>query len=176
MLNLLPWKNILRNVLAIGLVFFIAGVVLYIKLPDTMLQRGIDMKWYSIMLAQLGLFMLLVLAALKIFDFRKVSREKRNPVTKFLNRFGVAGLTVFFLESIVSAGVYRLLKLFIPDLSLDLNQAIIYGLSLALCWGVFLIFWEKSGYKYGLEYMYGKIVSAKGESTKLQKLGESQKI
>jgi uncharacterized membrane protein len=175
MLNLQPWKSILRNVLSIGLVFLVAGVVLYIKLPDTMLQRGIDMKWYSIMLAQLGLFMLLVLGALKIFDFRKVTREKLSPVTKFIKRFGVAGLTVFFSESILSACVYRLIKLFIPDLSLDLNQAIIYGLSLALCWGVFLIFWEKSGYKYGLEYMYGKIVSAKGESTKLQKLDDSAK-
>ncbi len=35
------------------------GMVLYVFLPDTMLQRAIDLKWYSIMIAQMGLFILL---------------------------------------------------------------------------------------------------------------------
>jgi len=169
------WKKIKMKVLVVSLVLLITGIFMYVNLPDTMLERGIDMKWYSIMLAQLGLFMLMVLGALKYFDFRKKGTPKSNVFYRFITRFGVAGLTVFFIESVVSALFFRVIKLIVPGISLNLNQALIYGLSLSLFWGIILIFWEKTGYKYGLEYLYGKIVSYKGKSTKLKKLQSMQK-
>lgn len=170
MLKTVPWKRLCSGVLAISLVYLITGVVAYIMLPDTMLQRGIDLKWYSIMIAQLGLFMLLVLGALRFYDFRKKPSAKADLVTRFLTRFGVSGLTVFFLESIVSACIYRLILAIRPDTVFDLTQSLIYGFSLAIVWGIFLIFWEKSGYRFGLEYFYGKIVGKSGKSTKMAKL------
>lgn len=164
------WRKLKYKVAGISIFLLATGVVMYINLPDTMLERGIDMKWYSIMLAQLGLFMLMVLGALKYFDFRKKNPPKSNFFYRFITRFGVAGLTVFFIESVVSAVVFRVIKLIYPEVSFTISQALIYGICLSLLWGVILIFWEKTGYKYGLEYMYGKIVSKKGISTKLEKL------
>jgi hypothetical protein len=171
----LGWKKMKNQVLVISLILFVAGVALYVVLPDTMLERSIDMKWYSIMLAQLGLFMLMVLGALKVFDFRKSGVSGKNSplrfITQFITRFGVAGLTVFFLESIVSALVFRALRLIVPGISLNITQALFYGFCLSIAWGIFLIFWEKTDYKFGLEYFYGKIVSfATGQSSKLDKL------
>lgn len=169
-LTLYGWKKTKPKVLVTSLILFIAGVLMYILLPDTMLERSIDMKWYSIILAQLGLFMLLVLGALKLFDFSKNSALKNNFLIKFITRFGVAGLTVFFLESILSAIVFRIIKNINPEISLTMAQALTYGFSLSIFWGILLIFWEKTGYKYGLEYIYGKIASLSGRSTKLEKL------
>jgi hypothetical protein len=175
----LGWKKMKNQVLMISIILFVAGVTMYIILPDTMLERSIDMKWYSIMLAQLGLFMLMVLGALKIFDFRKNKASIKNSplhfITQFITRFGVAGLTVFFLESIVSALVFSALKRIAPGISLDITQALLYGLCLSIAWGIFLIFWERSNYKFGLEYFYGKIVSfSSGKSSKLDKLQRSK--
>jgi hypothetical protein len=164
------WKKTNPKVLIVSLVLLVTGVVMYITLPDTMLERSIDMKWYSIIIAQLGLFMLLVLGALKLFDFNKHTSLKHNFIVTFITRFGVAGLTVFFLESILSAIIFRLLQFVIPGLTFSISQALLYGFSLSLFWGIILIFWEKSGYKYGLEYIYGKTVSISGKSSKLQKL------
>lgn len=179
----LGWKKMKNQALVISLLLFVFGVALYIILPDTMLERSIDMKWYSIMLAQLGLFMLLVLGALKVFDFRKNEAPGKNTplhsvkrfITLFITRFGVAGLTVFFLESVISALVFRILKLIVPDISFDIQQALLYGLCLSIGWGIFLIFWERSNYKLGLEYFYGKMISfSSGKSTKLEKLQENK--
>ena len=164
------WKKTNPKVLVVSLILLATGVIMYITLPDTMLERSIDMKWYSIIVAQLGLFMLLVLGALKFFDFNKHKTLKNNFIIKFITRFGVGGLTVFFFESIFSAIIFRFLQFIIPSLTFSITQALLYGFSLSLFWGIFLIFWEKSGYKYGLEYIYGKTVSISGKSSKLQKL------
>ena len=170
MLQTIPWKLLRRNVVAVGTVLFIVGVVLYIKLPDTMLKRGIDLKWYSIMMAQLGLFMLMIIGALKMYDFRKATPLKLDVLSKFISRFGVAGLTAFFLESIVSACVYKVIKVINPEVSLGIYGALLYGFTLAILWGIGLIFWERVGYKYGLEYFYGKIANRFGGSSKQEKL------
>lgn len=179
----LGWKKMKNQALVISFLLFVVGVALYIILPDTMLERSIDMKWYSIMLAQLGLFILMVLGALKVFDFRKNEASGKNTplhsvkrfITQFITRFGVAGLTVFFLESIISALVYRVLKRIVPDISFDITQALLYGLCLSIAWGLFLILWERSSYKYGLEYFYGKVVFfLSGKSSKLEKLHENK--
>jgi hypothetical protein len=52
----------------LGMTSLAVGVAAYIVLPDTMLQRAIDLKWYSIELAELGLFVLLILGSLALFD------------------------------------------------------------------------------------------------------------
>lgn len=171
----LGWEKTKPKVLVISLILLITGVVMYIVLPDTMLERSIDLKWYSIIVAQLGLFMLMVLVSLKLFDFNKRITLENNIFIKFITRFGVAGLTVFFFESILSAIVFRIMKLLNPDISLNMNQALLYGFSLSIFWGIFLIFWEKTGYKYGLEYIYGKVASLSGKSRKLEKIKEGIK-
>jgi len=169
------WKRIVRQVMPISLVLLIAGVLLYIKLPDTMLERSIDLKWFAIMTAQLGLFMMLLILVLKIFDFRKdqekiMEHRKLSFIPKFIYRFGVAGLTPFFLESIISAIIFRKLSFFIPGLSFGLKESLIYGFCLALMWGLLLILWEKKEYKYGIEYFYVRILKKLGSSAKEEKL------
>jgi hypothetical protein len=169
----IDFKGIVKRVLPLGIVLFVGGVALYILLPDTMLQRSIDPVWFALMMAQNGLFMLFVLAALKFYDFSKA--RKIGFISNFFIRFGVAGLTIFFIESVVSAMVFSALRLFIPSLALDIPGALAFGLILALFWGVILILWEKVGYKYGIEYFYTRILKKYGGSVKEAKLLEKKR-
>jgi hypothetical protein len=160
-----------RRVFPAGVTLFLLGAVLYVFLPDTMLQRRIDGKWFAIMIAQLGLFLLMMLLFLRVADFRKDGNPLPfKPVFAFFRRFGVAGLTPFFLESLLSAGLYQILRLIFPSLSFGLGGALAYGLILALLWGILLWRWERSGYRYGLEYWLCRLLAPFGHSAKQDKL------
>jgi hypothetical protein len=175
-----------RPVFWLGLALFIMGMVLYVYLPDTMLQRAIDLKWYSIMLAQLGLFILLILGALALFDRRRgpagpaasPAEPAGSPAVppagwlfNYFRRFSYAGLTAFFWESILSALVWRLLSGLFPNLQLKIAGALLYGLVLALFWGFLLRFWEKWHYVGSIEHVYGLVVGRLGQvSSKSAKL------
>ena len=169
-----------RPVFWLGLALLLTGVGLYVFLPDTMLQRSIDMKWYSIMVMQLGLFLLMILAALAALDRQPAVAAVQTGwsklvglVVRFITRFGHAGLTAFFLESIVAALVWRLLNLIVPGIRLGIGSALLFGLILALSWGFGLLFWERRHYVGSIEFLYGQIVTRFGQfSSKADTLKE----
>lgn len=159
-----------KPALFLGIGLFVIGMVLYIFLPDTMLQRAIDMKWYSIMIAQLGIFILLFLASISIFD-QKGKKRFNGWLYRFFRRFGYAGLTAFFLESVVSAVVWRILTAMYPNLQLDIGGALLFGVSLAILWGFALTLWEKYFFAGTIEYFYTLFVIRFGQiSSKALKL------
>jgi hypothetical protein len=170
LLNKQSFKVLKKWVLPVGVTYFIVGILGYIFAPETMLERSIDLTWYFIMVAQIGLFMLMILLALYIFDFRE---HKPRLISKFISRFGVAGLTAFFFESFVSALIFKFLNLFVK-IEFGIPGAILYGLSLAILWGLIFIIWEKKSYRYGVEYWMSSILLRFGESSKLDKLGKGQ--
>jgi len=164
------FRYMARRIVPAGLILLAIGIAAYINLPDTMLERSIDPKWYSIMTAQLGLFLLLTVLALRILDFGpKSALVRENAFSKFVIRFGVAGLTPFFLESVISELLFSGLNHFMK-LSFNIGAALIYGTVLALLWGVVLIVWEKREYRFSLEYYYGKLMKRFGGSEKEFKL------
>ncbi len=164
-----------RAAAPVGLLFLAVGAALFVFLPESMLQRSIDGQWYAIMTLQVGLFLLVVLAFLRACDFRRDGSEKttRTPVaflSRFLTRFGVAGLTVFFVESLVSEAVFGLFRRVDPSFSLSLGGALVFGFCLAVFWGFALLLWAKSGYRYGIEYAYTRSMKPFGGSQKAAKL------
>lgn len=167
------WRTLLRTALPLSTALLTAGILLYIKLPDTMLQRSIDLKWYAIMTAQLGLFLGMILFVLWQFDFRRPENTRPlSSVSTFISRFGVAGLTVFYFESVVSACLHRLMTFFIPNLHFTLTASLIYGFVLAIGWGLFLMLWQRVQYRYGLEYYYCSILDHFGGSEKKIRLNQ----
>jgi len=163
------WKTIVRHVVPVASVLFICGAIAYVRLPDTMLKRNIDPKWFAIMMAQMGLFLFMILVVLKVYDYGK-EPSTMNVISRFFCRFGVAALTPFFFESTISAGVFRAIQLLVPSLSFSMWQAIGYGFLIALFIGVLMIFWEKVSYRFGLEYFLVRWLSLFGESEKDGKL------
>ncbi|PKM63890.1 MAG: hypothetical protein CVU96_05580, partial [Firmicutes bacterium HGW-Firmicutes-20] len=81
----------------------------------------------------------------------------------------------FFIESVVSAAIASTMRIFIPSLAFDIPGSLTFGLILALLWGVALIVWEKSGYKFGIEYFYTRVLKKVGDSAKADKLTENQR-
>jgi hypothetical protein len=162
----LDFKAMKKRMLMVSMTYLVIGVIGYILAPETMLERAIDPTWYFIMVIQIGLFMLMVLFAYHVYDRKD---GKKNIMSHFIARFGVAGLTVFFIESVVSALIFKFINLFF-DFSLGIPGAILYGLSLAILWGFILYFWQKSQYKYGIEWMHSTLMSRFGKSSKLLKL------
>ncbi len=156
-----------RKVVFFGSVLLITGVVFYITLPDTMLQRAIDPVWFAIMMAQLGLFSLMIGGMIYWFDTLK---KPFKPISRFFNRYSKGGLSVFFIESVVSASIMASLRNFGLDLQLNILGALGFGLTLSLIWGFVLILWEKKHYKYGIEYFMSLSLNKTATSEKLKKL------
>jgi hypothetical protein len=151
----------------VGSVLFVAGITAYIVLPETMLQRQIDPVWFAIMMAQIGLFVLMIAGFLRFHDF-----HGRTPgrISRFFSRFSKGGLTVFFVESVVSAAFMAILRGFGLTINLDIPMALAYGLLLALGWGGLLILWEKAHYRYGIEYILSRWLAHLAPSSKKAKL------
>lgn len=151
----------------VGGILFVLGITAYIVLPETMLQRQIDPVWFAIMMAQIGLFVLMISTLIRFFDHRS-----RTPgiIARFFSRFSKGGLSVFFVESVVSAAIMAILRGVGLTLTLDIPMALGYGFILAMGWGFGLILWEKAHYRYGIEYALSHWLARFGESSKKAKL------
>ena len=159
-------KKMLKWMIPVALAYIFIGVTGYILAPETMLERAIDPTWYFIMVIQIGLFLAMILITYHVFD---VKNRKLNPVSKFINRFGIAGLTPFFFEQITSALIFGFITLFI-DIKLDIPGAILYGLIHVLLWGFVLKYWSTKGYKYSLEWGFTHLINRISPSSKLETL------
>jgi hypothetical protein len=166
MLYHFDFKSMRKKILMVAGIYLVIGVLGYILAPETMLERAIDPTWYFIMVIQIGLFLLMILFAHQVYDR---NNHKKNIVSIFLSRYGVAGLTVFFIESVISALLYKFINLFF-NFSLDIPGALLYGLFLAILWGLILYLWQKKQYKYGIEWIHSTLSNQFGRSTKLLKL------
>lgn len=152
-----------------GVVFIVVGLVIYLTAEETMLERNIDYTWFGIMVFQIGLFKLLILGFLRLYDYPKKAKSL-NLISRFLYRFGIAGLTVFFVEQLFSSSLKQILLLINPNLFLDIPISIVLGFILAIIYGLFLIFWQTKQFKYGIEYFYGSWMNRFGGSEKTEKL------
>jgi|LGOV01.1.fsa_nt_gb uncharacterized membrane protein YidH (DUF202 family) len=162
-------KKIKLYVYSSGVLFFLLGIFMYLNTEDTMLERSIDLKWFAIMVTQIGLFKIFIAVFLSIYDLGK-KEVKMNFISKFLYRFGIAGLSIFFVEQVFSSVIFRILELLKNDIYLNIPVSVGIGLMLSLFWGFMLIKWEKYHYKYGIEYFYTKAMSKFGGSEKENKL------
>lgn len=141
----------------LSLLFLVVGISAYVLLPDTMLERAIDLKWFAIMTIQIGLFLLMIRGFMSI--------TYSNMLTRFLERLGLYSLTPFFFESILAAVTFQFLQCIVP-VSFTLTGALMYGFTLALLWG-FSVAWIASHQPtWTLEALYSRFVSKHLTSTK----------
>ena len=174
LLNRYNQKQVSQRMIPVALIYIVLGITGYILAPETMLERAIDPTWYFIMVTQIGLFMLLILLVIRSFDW--ADSKKHSAPSRFISRFGIAGLTPFFFESILSALVFQAINLvfqainLVFDIKLSIPGALLYGFSLAMIWGLFLYIWEKKKYRYGIEWLHSILLSKYGNSSKKDKL------
>jgi hypothetical protein len=90
---------------------------------------------------------------------------KLNPITRFIKRFGISGLTPFFFEQITSALIFLVINQF-TTLKLNIPGALIFGFIHVVMWGFILMLWEKKQYKYTIEWAYTTLLNRVSPSSK----------
>ncbi|MFA6272080.1 MAG: acyltransferase family protein [Patescibacteria group bacterium] len=153
-----------------GLFWLITGATIMFMLPDTMLERTIDWTWYSIMLAQLGIFILIILGVQALVDNpkREAFFSKRIRLIKY---FGVISLSIFFLETPLRELYAHLWNWVWPGWNDTINMTLIFGATLVVIWSGLVYLWKKSENNGGLEWMLAKFYrSMKVRSEKVYKI------
>jgi hypothetical protein len=92
----------------------------------------------------------------------------RAAKASFVRRFGVAGLSVFLLETPVRELLAKALSAVAPGWNGTMGAALLFGAALVVGWGLTLVAWEKAGYAYSVERMLVWAMARMGKrSTKL---------
>ncbi len=161
-------KQLKIGLLVSGLLILIIGVVSYILLPDTMLERSIDLSWFFLVIIQLGAFLLMTLGLLVIFDFCKEEKKvKRAKWFIWIRRIGMIALTIFMLETVFSELVARLWSILFPNWNMDMGITFVFAGFNVLLWVLIGKLWEFADYKFSIEWLFVKVVSKFKKSTKM---------
>ncbi|MHA1115711.1 MAG: heparan-alpha-glucosaminide N-acetyltransferase domain-containing protein [Candidatus Heimdallarchaeaceae archaeon] len=144
----------------VGGIYLISGIILLIILghPDiTEVFQTLSIQWN---LSQIGSMILIMTLVYWIHFNTKMTKVQRIFRSRFVRRFGLQTLTVFFLEPIVgtSIKVYILDKIF-PGWSIHLSLAFVYGISLIFLWFLILRGWEEIDFIGSLEWITAKVIS-----------------
>ncbi len=130
-----------------------AGVVGLTLLPDTMLEREVDMFWYCIVLFQMGLFLLLTVLALYLFDYGPDAvRRALNKALLPMRRIGSVSLSIFMIETVLSQVGVRIADALFPGWSLRINVCLLFGAINVLLWVGIVWGWSRLGFRYGMEW------------------------
>lgn len=111
----------------------------------------------------LGCMLLIFYVLVKRYEYIPDDlRIKRAHRTKFFRRFGVATLTLYILEPFANGIIAHVFHLIFGDTSVAFGTPdpfmtnvwaiLLYVVTFELFWILFVYFWSKSGYKYGVEY------------------------
>ncbi len=157
----------------IGALWLAAGIVGLTLLPDTMLEREVDLFWYFIVLLQLGLFLLLVVLALYLFDYGP--ERLRDTLTRVLRparQAGAVSLSIFMLETVLSQIGVRIADALLPGWSLSINACLLFGAINALLWLGIVRVWGRLGFRYGLEWLSVRVYGWLKRPSDKMRMGE----
>jgi len=178
--KVLPAENpgrVLGRFAWLGAAWLIAGIAGLILLPDTMLEREIDLFWYFIVLFQLGLFLLLTVLALALLDMAPTrvrgAAERRNRVwpvladswLKPVRRVGTVSLSIFMLETVISQILVKVADRLLPGWSLSITLCLAFGAVNVLLWVGWVWAWAGLGFRYGMEWWSVRAYALLGRSS-----------
>jgi hypothetical protein len=135
----------------IGGAWLICGVVGLYLLPDTMLEREIDLFWYFITLFQLGLFLLLVVGTVSVADILQ-PRFLDSPSFP-VRRLGMASLSIFMLETVLSQILVTIGDAAWPGWRMDIGRCLAFGALNALVWVVIVAVWARFEFRFSMEWL-----------------------
>jgi hypothetical protein len=146
-------RRALRPFVWIGLLWLAAGLVGLFALPTTMLEREIDLYWYFIMLFQLGLFLLIVAAALSAVDLGENRPPALMRALKPARRLGTLSLSIFIGETALSQLLVKLFDALVRGWSLNIGLCLAFGALNALLWLGIVALWARLDFRYSMEWL-----------------------
>lgn len=168
------FKTIKKVCFAFSLIFLIAFTI-SIVITIITAGNGAISAIYNIMdyilypkellFLSLGMMFLLIIPIMKKIEFRsEEDRAKIAKKTSFLKKIGTITLTLYVFEPVINGFLGTIFHLLFnggvlypfgtPDPYMTNTLAILlFVLTFLTFWTLFVHFWSKSNYKYGLEYL-----------------------
>jgi hypothetical protein len=146
-------RRVLGSFSLMGVLWLAAGILGLFVLPATMLEREVDLYWYFLMLFQLGLFLLLAAAALSAVDFWRTKPRILVHALQPIRRLGMASLSIFMLETVLSQTLVKLADALFPAWSLHIGPCLAFGALNALLWAGIIAVWSRFGFRYSMEWL-----------------------
>jgi hypothetical protein len=147
--------RVLGSFAMVGLLWLTMGLAGLFLLPDTMLQRDIDLYWYFITVFQLGLFLMIVTAVLAVADVSRVHLVERYLVP--VRRMGMVSLSVFMFETVLSQILVRAGDALFPGWRMQIVWCLVFGGVNALLWVGIVAVWARCGFCYSIEWLVGRV-------------------
>ena len=157
-------RRTLSSFLGLGTVWLVAGIVGLVVLPDTMLERDVDLTWYFIIVFQLGLFLLLLAGVLLLTDVARVSWVDR--LLSPLRRVGGVSLSVFMLETVLSQILVRIGDALSPGWRLAIGPCLAFGALNVLLWAGIVLLWSRCGFRFSMEWCTVQIYRLFGQTSR----------
>ena len=148
-------RRVLRWFAIAGALWLVAGLVGLFLLPDTMLEREIDLYWYFLVLFQLGLFLLIVVGVLALADFSRLGSGGR--ILAAVRRMGTCSLSVFMLETVLSQLLVLVGDALWPGWRLKLELCLTFGALNAALWVGIAAIWTRFGLRYSMEWLTAQV-------------------
>jgi hypothetical protein len=150
--------------LGLGALWLVAGIAGLALLPDTMLERDVDLTWYFIIVFQLGLFLLLLSSVLLLTDVARVSWL--DGLLSPLRRMGAVSLSVFMLETVLSQILVRLGDALLPGWRLSIGPCLAFGALNVVLWIGIVAVWSRSGFQFSMEWCTVQVYRLLGQTSR----------
>lgn len=154
-----PRRTVTLAATVFGAVWLVAGAVGYVLLPDTMLERSVDEMWYAIIVAQVGLFALLVALSWRFVDARAPAAPRRPGPWRLC---GCASLTIFTWETPIRSLYARLWDAVFPGWSARIPVVLLFALTMVLIWMGAILLWRRARFVGSMEWLVGRVYAVLG--------------
>ncbi|MHA1612872.1 MAG: hypothetical protein ACTSVZ_02340 [Promethearchaeota archaeon] len=135
------------------------GALLFAILGDPPVSQILQTTPIQVTYLQFGLMLWLLLG---IYWFTmghggqtpSSTTKKRSSTDSFLERFGKTSLTIYLIEGFIGSVIKVLiLDPLFPGWAMRFSLIVMYSLALICLWSFLLVYWQKSSYKYSLEWI-----------------------
>ena len=151
-----------RIMIPLGVFFIIYGLTGMMSFEKTISKP--DYFWYFKTSFELGLFVLMVVLC-RFFPSPGSILLSKLPLIRWFSR---VSLTIYLLETTLSELVRIAGSALLPGWNETINGCLAFGAINIVIWSVILFFWQKSGFRYSLEYFWVVLFRKLGkESTRL---------
>lgn len=156
-------RRALLSFLGLGIVWLVAGTIGLALLPDTMLERDVDLTWYFIIVFQLGLFLSLLAGVLFFTDVARISWVDRlfSP----LRTLGTVSLSIFMLETVLSQILVRIGDALSPGWRYAIGPCLAFGALNVLLWVGIVSLWSRSRFRFSMEWCTVQVYRLFGQTS-----------
>jgi len=158
--------NLLKKLmLPLGFLFIVYGIGGMMQFDKTISTP--DYFWYFKTNFELGVFILLLISSILIFEPRKNFKKNLGVITWFSR----ISLTIYMLETTTSELMRIVFFEIDPNWNQTINGSLLFGGFNIILWIIILSFWKRIDFKYSLEYFWVRLFARPGkQSTKMDSI------